>query len=179
MSDIPREDEQNFAAFQRIVPKLKVLRGKYFLMRHGKIINFYDTLDDAHSTGVAVYDDRSFSVCLLRGAKKKTAKKEPVKKAASKKKPTMKMATLAKNKKTQILRKTDVPGYNPNYPDQGPTQFEDAAKALRIRPFYNGPNSRPFECLGATQVWTTSYQSGKARTGLHNDFRLSEACHQI
>jgi hypothetical protein len=39
-----------------MVPNLKALQGKYFLMRHGKIVNFYDTLDDAHSTGVAVYD---------------------------------------------------------------------------------------------------------------------------
>jgi hypothetical protein len=169
MSDIQRESEQNFAAFQTMVPKLEALAGKYFLMRHGKIINFYDTLDDAHSTGVAVYDDKLFSVCLLLGEK-------PVKKETSRKNSAMKMAAVAPSKKARRPVKTDVPGYDPSYPDQGPTQFEDAAYRLRIRPFYNGPNSRPFECLEAALQPTTSYRSGRIMTGLFNDFRLTQAC---
>ena len=78
MSDIQKEVDQNFEAFQRELPNHKARRDKYFLMRHGKIINVYDTLQDAYSTGAAVYDDKMFSVCLMRAqkaAKKKTGKK--------------------------------------------------------------------------------------------------------
>jgi hypothetical protein len=54
MSDIQKERDQNSKAFQKELPKLKALRGKYFLMKGGKIINFYDTLEDAYSTGTVI-----------------------------------------------------------------------------------------------------------------------------
>jgi hypothetical protein len=79
MSDIQKEVDQNYEAFKRESPNHRAHRNKYFLMRHGKIINVYDTLQDAHSTGAAVYDDKLFSVCLMRvkrTAKKNTAKKK-------------------------------------------------------------------------------------------------------
>ena len=65
MSSTKKEDIKSFEAFQKELPKLKALRGKYFLMRQGKIVNYYNTLDDAYSTGVAVYADKDFSVCFL------------------------------------------------------------------------------------------------------------------
>jgi hypothetical protein len=57
-----------------MLPKLKALRGKYFLVRRGKIVNYYDSFNDAYSTGVAVYDDKKFSVCLLKAPKVRTKK---------------------------------------------------------------------------------------------------------
>jgi hypothetical protein len=56
------EVDRNFDAFQIELPKLTRHQGKFALMRHGKIINFYDTLADAVSTGNAIYKDRLFSV---------------------------------------------------------------------------------------------------------------------
>jgi hypothetical protein len=175
MSDIQRERDQNSKAFQKELPKLKALRGKYFLMKGGKIINFYDTLEDAYSTGTTFYDDRMFSVFALKGPKQAAGKK-PAKKRVSKKKSGTRRTARATNRMAGGQSKTDVPGYDPNYPDQGPTQFEDAAYALRIKPFYSGANARPFECLEATLTWTTSYRGTRATTGWHNDFRLTEAC---
>jgi hypothetical protein len=37
MNDNQKEVDQNFKAFQRELPKLKALRGKYFLMRRGRM----------------------------------------------------------------------------------------------------------------------------------------------
>ena len=43
MSDIQRqEQDKNIKAFQKMLPKLKALRGKYFLVRRGKIVNYYE-----------------------------------------------------------------------------------------------------------------------------------------
>ena len=65
MSDIQKEVDQNFEVFRKELPNLASHHGKYALMRHGKIINFYDTLQDAYSTGAAIYDDKIFSVQLV------------------------------------------------------------------------------------------------------------------
>jgi hypothetical protein len=46
MSDIETEVDQNFEAFQRELLTLTAHRGKCFLMRRAKIINFYDTLEE-------------------------------------------------------------------------------------------------------------------------------------
>jgi hypothetical protein len=56
------EIDRNFDIFQRELPNLTRHEGKFALMRHGDIINFYDTLADAVSTGNAIYEDRIFSV---------------------------------------------------------------------------------------------------------------------
>jgi hypothetical protein len=183
MSDIQREVDENCRAFEKMVPRLKALRGKHFLMRHGKIINFYDTYNDAYSTGAAVYDDKDFSVCFLKGPKT-TRKKEPVRKAASKKSGKsgqrsrvgpQSMDTLSAARRP---RKTDVPGYDRSLPDQSPTHFEIVAEQLHIWPFYRGPGYLPFECLKAGPEWTTIYSDGgrRARTGWFNAFHLKQEC---
>jgi hypothetical protein len=56
------EVDANFEAFQRELPRLTAHQGKFALMRNGHIVNFYDTLGDAVSTGNAIYTDRIFSV---------------------------------------------------------------------------------------------------------------------
>jgi hypothetical protein len=175
MSDIKRESDQNFAAFEKELSKLTAPRGKYFLMRGGKIINFYDTLQDAHSTGAAVYDNKMFSVVLLRGAKntakKKTAKKKAAKKETSKKK-TAAMATLAT---ATMPRREAIPGIAPDLPDI--SNWKRAAEALKIRPFYTGPNSRPFSCLKATQMGIfPPIKRGGVSFSSANDFLLAEQC---
>jgi hypothetical protein len=171
MIDIQRKDQENFKAFQEKLPELKKLRGKYFLMRHGKIITYYNSYNDAYSTGAAVYADREFSVFLLKGPKE-TTKKKPERKAISKKKPGKRAALAAKHMPT----KYDVPGYDQNYPDQSSTHFEVVCSGdhLRIRPFYTGPGARRWECLMAELVWTTIYTGDKARTGWFNGYRLTD-----
>jgi hypothetical protein len=65
MSDLQAEIDRNFEAFQEELPKLSAYHGKYALLRHGKIVTFYDTIGDAVSTGKAMYDDKLFSVQLV------------------------------------------------------------------------------------------------------------------
>jgi hypothetical protein len=168
MSDIQGKDRENFKAFQEKLPKLKNLRGKHFLMRHGKIVYYYNSYNDAYSTGAAVYGDGQFSVFLL----KDTAKKKPVQKATSKKK-SGKRARLAARR---MPNKYQVPGYNRDYPDQSPTHFPVVCGRdhLRIESFYTGPGARRWECLMAEGVWTTIYTGGRARTGWFNGYRLTE-----
>jgi hypothetical protein len=48
------------------------------------------------------------------------------------------------------LRREDVPGYAACRPDLA--DFEEAARALRVSPFYDGPDAVPFSRLRATQV---------------------------
>ena len=62
MRDIQGKDQENFKAFQEKLPELKNLRGKHFLMRHGKIVYYYNSYNDAYSTGAAIYGDGEFSV---------------------------------------------------------------------------------------------------------------------
>ena len=64
-ASLQAEVDKNFEAFQKELPKLSAHQGKYALMRHGKIVNFYDTLADAVSTGDAIYEDKIFSVQLV------------------------------------------------------------------------------------------------------------------
>ena len=49
-----------------------------------------------------------------------------------------------------IPRPEDVPGYSKGCRDM--TKFEEAARALRVSPFYRGPDCVPFSRLRATQV---------------------------
>ena len=49
-----------------------------------------------------------------------------------------------------IPRPEDVLGYSKNCRDM--TKFEEAARALRVSPFYHGPDCVPFSRLRATQV---------------------------
>jgi hypothetical protein len=194
MSNVQRQEQQkNIKAFQKMLPKLKALRGKYFLVRRGKIVNYYDSFNDAYSTGAAVYDDKKFSVCLLKGPKARTKKEsatkgpvtvDPESVASLVAAGTPGVASLAVAGTPGVAslvaaahwpKKTDVPGYDSNFPDQSPTHFEEAAKALRIKPFYKGPDARRFDCLMAELVPTTIYSGNpsKARSGLFNGYRLT------
>ena len=49
-----------------------------------------------------------------------------------------------------IPRPEDVPGYSKGCRDM--TKFEEAARALRVSPFYHGPDCVPFSRLRPTQV---------------------------
>ena len=62
MSNRQAEVDRNFEAFQILLPTLEDKSGKFALMRQGKIVNFYDTLADAYSTGESIYADGIFSV---------------------------------------------------------------------------------------------------------------------
>jgi hypothetical protein len=87
---------------------------------------------------------------------KKAAKKKAAKKAVKKAAPA-------------IPRKTDIPGYDPMRPDGSNWQL--AAQALKIRPFYTGSGSKPFSCLRAQQI--PDPVRGNAT---FNDFYLAPEC---
>lgn len=184
MGDIQRETDENMEAFKRELPNLSAHRGKYFLMRGGKIINYYDTLQDAYSTGAAVYDDNMFSVVLLRGVKKaatkKTAKKKTSKIKASRKiskKKTSKKEreTIATLDTTMMPRREVIPGIAPDLPDI--SNWKLAAEALKIRPFYTGAKSLPFSCLRATQMRIEPpIKKGGVAFIEVNDYFLAQEC---
>ena len=53
----------NFAAFQRKLPELlETHAGKFAVMRHGEVVDFFDTLTDAARFGTRTYSDDMFSV---------------------------------------------------------------------------------------------------------------------
>jgi hypothetical protein len=52
--------------------------------------------------------------------------------------------------KKKTLRREDIPGYSTNWPDM--SNWELAARALRVKPFYEGPDAVPFSRLRATQI---------------------------
>jgi len=62
---IDRQDEidRNLAFFLKALPGLPVaLMGKYALLRHQTIIDYYDTLPDALKVAHSLYSDKIFSV---------------------------------------------------------------------------------------------------------------------
>jgi hypothetical protein len=64
-----------------------------------------------------------------------------------------------------MAKKTDVPGYSAGNPDL--SDFAEAARALKVRPSYEGPDSVPFSRLRATQVLDPSSKRSL------NDFYLA------
>jgi hypothetical protein len=55
--------DNNFAAFQALLPTiLPLYRDKYALMKDGKAVGFYSTLEDAYMTANQFYRDQPFSV---------------------------------------------------------------------------------------------------------------------
>lgn len=62
MSDRQAEVERNFARFQELLPTLDASTGKFALMRHGEIIQIYDTFADALKTAAAFYKDDLYSI---------------------------------------------------------------------------------------------------------------------
>jgi hypothetical protein len=94
---------------------------------------------------------------------KKVAKKKATKKKAAKK------GVRKAVKKAAMPKKTDIPGYDPTRPDE--SNWKLAAKALKIRPFFNGPGSKPFSCLRAQLV-----PDPVNRNVTYNDFYLAPEC---
>jgi hypothetical protein len=98
---------------------------------------------------------------------KKGAKKTAKKKAAKKK------AALA----TTMPRREDIPGIARDLPDI--SDWREAARVLKIRPFYQGPGSLPFSCFTATQMrMDPPKKIGGVSFSSVNDFRLAEQCLQ-
>lgn len=63
MTDRQSEIDQNLDYFLSQLPKLlPQYRGKFAVLRHQKIVGYYDTISDAMSAGNSQYPDRIFSV---------------------------------------------------------------------------------------------------------------------
>jgi hypothetical protein len=61
--DRQTEIDQNLEFFLREMPNLPAAAaGKFALLRHQKIIDYYDTILDALKVGNAQYEDKIFSV---------------------------------------------------------------------------------------------------------------------
>jgi hypothetical protein len=181
MSDKHDTADENSEVFHKELPNLS--RGKYVLMRGGKIINVYDTLEDAHSTGLVFYADKKFSIGLRAGAGKAASKKSAgaVKKvrakkgAAKKKTPSGLLAFVAAAETTP--RRESIPGISPELPDLTNWRLAAAAPTMRIRPFYTGPDSRPFSCMRATQIRIDPpKKSGGTAFSVVNDFYVVQEC---
>ena len=56
----------------------------------------------------------------------------------------------ATKKAKETYRREDIPGYSTSRPDM--SNWKLAAAALRVRPFYEGPDSVPFSRLRAYLV---------------------------
>jgi hypothetical protein len=76
---------------------------------------------------------------------------------------------------TTTPRREDIPGITPDLPDL--SDWKEAARALKIRPFFEGPDSKPFSCLRATQMRTDPPKivNGKRFFSV-DDFLLAEEC---
>ena len=62
-SDRQKEIDQNLESFMKELPQLlPAHNGKYALLRHRKIVAYYDTVSDAVSVGNQSYPDKLFSV---------------------------------------------------------------------------------------------------------------------
>jgi hypothetical protein len=85
---------------------------------------------------------------------KKLVKKKAVKKAAAKKKaPKQKTATGVAGAAASIgtmPRRENIPGIAVDLPDFA--DWRQAARALRVSPFFTGPDAVPFSRLRATQI---------------------------
>ncbi len=63
MSDARQaEIENNLKFFLGELPKLMAQKGKFALIRHQKLINFFDTPMDALKAATALYPDKLFSI---------------------------------------------------------------------------------------------------------------------
>ena len=64
-ADSPRQLEvrANYDAFMKQLPQLLATHvGKFALMRHGQIVDFFDTPGDANRAGIKLYSDALFSI---------------------------------------------------------------------------------------------------------------------
>jgi hypothetical protein len=65
MADDPKTAEvrANFDVFQAKLPELlKTHAGKFAVLRHGEIVDFFDTMTDAARFGIRMFPDDMFSV---------------------------------------------------------------------------------------------------------------------
>lgn len=65
MADDPKtaEVKANFDAFQKQLPELlKTHPGKFAVIRHGEVVEFFDTLGDAARFGGRMFEDDMYSV---------------------------------------------------------------------------------------------------------------------
>jgi hypothetical protein len=87
-------------------------------------------------------------------AKKKASKKKVLKKAPAKKKPVKKETATAVAGAAAAIgtipRRENIPGIAPGLPDFA--DWREAARALRVAPFYTGPGAVPFSRLRATKI---------------------------
>jgi hypothetical protein len=80
-------------------------------------------------------------------------------------------------KKAAMPRREDIQGIVPDLPDI--SDWREAARVLKIRPFYQGPGALPFSCLTATQMrMDPPKKVGRVSFSSVNDFRLAEQCLQ-
>ena len=59
--EIEKEIKQNFEVFSKTAFNIKN-KGKFVLLRNGKVIEIMDTRIDAHKMGNQLYEDKVFSV---------------------------------------------------------------------------------------------------------------------
>ena len=58
-----QEIQRNYEAFKRLLPSLAVTHpGKFALMRHGEVVEIFDTAADAYRAGAKMFEDGMFSV---------------------------------------------------------------------------------------------------------------------
>ena len=63
MTDKRGEIDKNFEAFKEMLPSIILEhRNQYALMRHGKIVGYYSTMNDAYTTAETFYDDKIYSI---------------------------------------------------------------------------------------------------------------------
>ena len=63
MEEVQREIDQNYIAFQRMLPSILSRRGGQFaLMRGGECVAFFDTARDAQIAGQKLYGEGKFSI---------------------------------------------------------------------------------------------------------------------
>jgi hypothetical protein len=91
------------------------------------------------------------------------------------------MAKKTAKKKTAraktMPRRENIQGITVELPDI--SDWREAARVLKIRPFYKGPGSLPFTCFTATQMrMDPPRRIGGVIYQSVNDFRLAENCHQ-
>ena len=61
--ELQREVDRNFEAFQKILPELlQSHSGKFALLRHEEVVEFFDSAGDAMIFGTREYPDGLFSV---------------------------------------------------------------------------------------------------------------------
>lgn len=90
----------------------------------------------------------------------------------AKKKTSAKKAALA-----TMPRREDIKGITLELPDI--SDWKQAAKVLKIKPFYQGPGALPFSCFQATQMHMDPPKKvGGVSYSSVNDFRLAEECLQ-